>query len=178
MPNVPAAPGTLNVLRALQSLILNDVLIGGVSPFTALGSANATRFGVARAVFVGAPKDFHDSYLPQCHLIAETESVQLEGLLGRAQDALVIRIMAVVDFSDWWAAEQSILNLRDAIWPVVLAHVRGGASAGTGFVALDLADPTPDRQAGFDLMEVAGVWYRIWSCHVRARQVWSAGLAT
>jgi hypothetical protein len=178
MPNVPSAPGTLTMLRALQTVILNNALIGGVSPFAALNSADASRFGVARAVFVGAPQDFHDGYLPQCHIIAENESVTLDGAQGRAQDELLARILVVADFSDWWAAEQSIVNLRDAIWPVVLAHTRGGAGAGTGFVALDPADPLPDRRGGFDLMEVAGVWYRIWSCHVLARQVWSAGLTT
>lgn len=172
--NVPTAPNTLAVLRAVQTLILNDVLIGGGSPFAALGSTDAARYGVARAVYIGAPKDFRDAYLPQCHLVAEDEAVALVGAQGRASDELLIRLTVVVDFTDWWAAEQNILALRDAIWPVLLAHLRGGAGTGTSFVALDLPQTAPERQNGFALMEVAGVWYRTWTTHLLARQVWAA----
>ncbi len=182
MPNVPGAPNTLGMLRAIQSLIVNNVLIGGVSPFAALSSADAARYGVSRAVYIGAPKDFRDGYLPQCHIVPEGEAVTLMGAQGRAEDHLVVRVTAVVDFSDWWAAEQNILALRDAMWPVLLAHLRGGATAGTGFVALDPDENASERShaSGFEMMEVAGVWYRAWTCHLMARQVWAAsgGLVT
>src|SRR6185437_413753 len=129
MPNVPGAPNTLGVLRAVQSLIVNNVLVGGVSPFASLSSADATRYGVSRAVYVGAPKDFRDAYLPQCYIVPEGEMMTLAGAQGRAEDQLVVRVTAVVDFSDWWTGEQNILALRDAMWPVLLAHLRGGAAA-------------------------------------------------
>jgi hypothetical protein len=174
MPSVPTGPATLTVLRALQSLILNDVLIGGVSPFAALTSADATRYGVTNAVYIGAPKDFRDVYLPQCQLVAEEEAVTLTGAQGRATDDLVVRVTVIVDFTDWWVAEQSILALRDALWPVMLTHVRGGVGAGTGFVALDLPETKPDRQDGFGMLTVAGVWYRTWTGHLTARQMWAA----
>ena len=180
MPNVPGAPNTLGVLQAVQTMLLNDVLVGGSSPFAALNSTDAARYGVARAVYIGAPKDFKDGYLPQCQIVAEEDAVTLAGVQGRATDALLVRITAVVDFTDWWVAEQGILALRDAIWPVLLTHLRGGASAGTGFVALDLPETRPQARDGFDLLEVAGVWYRSWTCHILARQVWAAsgGLVT
>jgi hypothetical protein len=173
MAAIPNAPNTLGVLRALQTLLLNNALIGGTSPFASLGSADATRYGVTRAIYIGAPKDFKDGYLPQCQLVAEGDAVQVIGAQGRVADALLVRIMAVADFTDWWAGEQSILALRDAIWPVLVAHVRGGASAGTGFVALELPDAQPQGSDGFEMLEVAGVWYRTWTCHVLARQVWA-----
>ena len=62
------SPNTLGVLQGIQTIIVNEALIGGLSPFAALTSADATRYGVARAVFVGRPKDFKDAYLPQCAL--------------------------------------------------------------------------------------------------------------
>jgi hypothetical protein len=173
MPMVPGAPNTLGVLRALQTLLVGNVLVGGVSPFASLSSADATRYGVSHAIYIGAPKDFKDGYLPQCQIVVEEESVTLSGAQGRAADALHVRITAIADFTDWWAGEQSILGLRDAIWPVVLAHVRGGASAGTCFVALDASDDSLTASDGFGMLEVAGVWYRTWTCHVIARQVWA-----
>ncbi|MBA3822774.1 MAG: hypothetical protein H0X24_02575 [Ktedonobacterales bacterium] len=173
MPTVPTSPNTLGVLRALQTLLLNNALIGGVSPFAALGSADATRYGVARAIYIGAPKDFKDGYLPQCQLVAEGDAVTRAGAQGRATDEVLVRITAVADLTDWWTGEQTILALRDAIWPVLLAHVRGGASTGTGFVALEQPDAEPHPNAGFGMLEVAGVWYRTWTCHVLARQLWT-----
>jgi hypothetical protein len=175
MANVPTGPNTLGMLQAVQGLILGNVLMGGVSPFASLNAADAARYGVARAVYIGAPKDFKDAYLPQCQIVPEEETVALAGAQGRAEDVLAVRVMAVVSFTDWWAAEQQILALRDAIWPVLLAHVRGGASVGTGFVALDpAAGANEARRGGFGLLEVAGVWYRTWTCHLDARQVWAA----
>ena len=174
MPSVPTTPATLSLLRAMQTLILTNVLIGGTSPFAALSSADATRYGATNAIYIGEPKDFRDGYLPQCHLVAEEEAVMLVGAQGRASDELQIRLTVVVDFTDWWAAEQSILALRDTIWPVLMAHLRGGAGTGTSFVALDLAEATLQHQNGFATMQVAGVWYRTWTCHLLARQVWAA----
>jgi hypothetical protein len=174
MPTVPTAPNTLGTLRALQSLLLGNALVSGVSPFAALTSPDATRYGVTRAIYIGAPKDFKDGYLPQCHLVAEDDTVTLAGMQARATDALLVRVTAIADFTDWWSGEQTILSLRDAIWPVLLAHVRGGASAGTGFVALDLPEATPTGTGdGFGMLEVAGVWYRTWTSHIIARQVWA-----
>jgi hypothetical protein len=174
MPNVPGAPNTLGVLRVVQTLIVNDVLLSGVSPFAALSSADAARYGVARAVYVGAPKDFKDAYLPQCQIVAEEEAVTLLGAQGRAEDALTVRVTAIVDFTDWWAAEQNILALRDALWPVLLTHLRGGAGAGTSFVALDPATGAAEHRDGFATEEIAGVWYRTWTARIIARQVWAA----
>lgn len=174
MPNVPAAPATLSTLQAVQALLLSNVLSGGVSPFAALTSADATRYGVARAVFVGAPKDFRDSYLPQCQITPESDAVQVQGAQGRARDELLIRLTCVVDYTDWWQAEHTILTLRDAVWPVLLAHVRGGTPPGASLVALELPATAPSHPPTFATMLAAGVWYRTWTCHLLARQVWAA----
>jgi hypothetical protein len=69
----------------MQSLILSECLVGGASPFAALTSADAARFGIANAVFVGRPKDFKDAYLPQCcvWIPPETEVVEVASNAGR-----------------------------------------------------------------------------------------------
>lgn len=174
MPNVPAAPATLSALQAVQALLLSNVLIGGVSPFAALTSADATRYGVARAVFVGAPKDYRDSYLPQCQIAPDSDAVLRQGAQGRARDELLIRLTCIVDYTDWWQAEQTILKLRDAVWPVLLVHVRSGTNPGTSLVALELPEITPSHSPTFATLLAAGVWYRTWTCHILARQVWAA----
>lgn len=168
MGNLPSAPDTLTSLRATQSLILAAMGNG----FAALSAADATRLGVARAIFIGAPKDFNDGYLPQCHLVAEDDAVSRVGANGRIVDALRVRVTLVADYTDWWNGEQTILALRDQLWPTLLAHVRAGTSAGATLVALDpLAVAT--RGVGFGFLEVAGVWYRTWSATVDLRQIWA-----
>src|SRR5487761_1969339 len=112
---LPNGPNTLGVLQAMQSLIVNHALVGGVSPFAALSAADATRYGVARAVFIGRPKDFSDAYLPQCALwIPERDEreqpVELLGMGGRVFDDLEVTVQAFVDQrTDWYVAEQTIL---------------------------------------------------------------------
>ena len=48
-------PNSLGILQAMQSTLLAEALIGGVSPFAALSAADQARYGVARAVYVGKP---------------------------------------------------------------------------------------------------------------------------
>jgi hypothetical protein len=56
---LPGQPATLAALQAMQSIILSECLVGGVTPFAALAVADASRYGVANAVFVarGMPSD-------------------------------------------------------------------------------------------------------------------------
>ncbi|HLJ81242.1 MAG TPA: hypothetical protein VKT52_07150, partial [Ktedonobacterales bacterium] len=95
---LPAQPGTFAALQAMQAIILDECLVGGASPFAALSSADATRYGVANAVFVGRPKDFKDAYLPQCCLwIPERDEpeqpVELVGFsTGRVTDDLEVTV--------------------------------------------------------------------------------------
>ncbi|MGH2514400.1 MAG: hypothetical protein ACRDHP_01985, partial [Ktedonobacterales bacterium] len=120
---LPAQPATFAALQAMQSIILSECLIGGVSPFAALSSADAARYGVANAVFLGRPKDFKDVYLPQCCLWIppETEAVALVGYAGRAEAEFEALVQVYVDLRpDWYAAEQQILSIRDALLPALL----------------------------------------------------------
>jgi len=163
-----SAPTTLLVLQAMQGIILNEALVGGVSPFAALSAADAARYGVSKAVFVGRPKDFRDGYLPQCCLwIPERDEpqqpVELVGFsTGRVQDDLEVTVQAFVDLrTDWYLAEQKILQIRDALWPAMLHHVLLG---GTVPSVID-ADAREGR--GFCFEQIAGTDYRcyeaIWS---------------
>lgn len=155
----------------MQSLILSECLVAGVSPFAALGAADAARYGVARAVFVGRPKDFADTYLPQCciWLPADTnaETVELAGYAGRALATIDARVLLLVDQrTDWYAAEQQILVLRDALWPVLLRHAQlGGAVA-----SVTASEAFVGR--GLCYEQVAGVQYRCFEAIWRVRQQW------
>jgi hypothetical protein len=101
MPTLPSQPDTFGALRAMQSLILSECLVAGVSPFAPLSAADATRYGVARAVFIGRPKDFSDAYLPQCCITlpsdSRAESVEMVGYAGRARSMFAARILLLVD---------------------------------------------------------------------------------
>lgn len=181
MPTTPLAsgPNTLGVLQAMQSIILNETLVGGVSPFAALLAHDATRYGVSRAVFIGRPKDFSDAYLPQCALwIPERDEreqpVELVGHIGRVFDDSEVTVQVFCDLrSDWWAAERQILQIRDAIWPVVLKHLLLGGAVPT----VTEADAWEGR--GLCYEEIVGVEYRcfelIWA--FRQEYVIAGGVA-
>lgn len=160
MPTLASGPNTLGVLQAMQSIILNEALVGGVSPFAALSASDQTRYGIARAVFIGRPKDFSDAYLPQCALwIPQRDEaqqpVELIGHIGRVFDDIEVTVQAFCDLrKDWWAAEQKILQIRDALWPVVLKHVLLGGSVST------VTDADAYEGLGLCYEEIGGIQYR------------------
>lgn len=159
-------PNTLGVLQALQSLILANT----GTTFAALRSGDATRYGVARAVFIGAPKDFKDGYLPQCHIVPASDQIDVVGAQARVSDVITCEVRCVADYSDWWAAEQQIVAIRDVMVPLLATHLRAGATAGGNLMAAAIT-AVADHNA-FDLLEVAGVWYRAWSCNVTLEQIY------
>lgn len=167
---LPGQPATFAVLQAMQSVILSECLVGGVSPFAALSSADVARFGVANAVFIGQPKDFKDGYLPQCNLWIppESESAELLGFAGRAVAEFEARVRVTVDLrTDWYTAEQQILAIRDVLWPVLLRHERLGGTV-TSVVA-------GEARAGRGLCyeTVAGAQYRCFEALWWVRQQWN-----
>lgn len=171
MPTTLASgPNTLGVLQAMRTIILNEALVGSVSPFAALSAHDAARYGVARAVFIGRPKDFSDAYLPQCALWiperdAAEQPVELVGHVGRVVDDIEVTVQAFCDLrSDWWAAEQQILQIRDALWPAVLKHLLLGGAVAT----VTEADAWEGR--GLCYEEIAGVQYRCYELVWAARQ--------
>ncbi|HEU4782373.1 MAG TPA: hypothetical protein VFS83_03440 [Ktedonobacterales bacterium] len=171
MPTLPSQPSTFGALQAMQSLILNECLVAGVSPFATLSASDATRYGVARAVYIGRPKDFSDAYLPQCciWLPSDTnaETVDLVGYAGRARSSFAARVLLLVDQrTDWYAAEQQILTLRDALWPVLLRHAQlGGAVA-----SVTASEAFVGR--GLCYEQIAGVQYRCFEATWRVHQQW------
>jgi hypothetical protein len=167
---LPAQPATFAALRAMQSLILSECLVGGASPFAALTSADATRFGVANAVFVGRPKDFKDAYLPQCcvWIPPETEVVEVAGNAGRVYAEFAARVQAFVDMrADWYAGEQQILSIRDALLPALAHHAKLGGTVST----VVESEVRPGK--GLCYEQVAGVEYRCFDAGWWVRQQWS-----
>ena len=171
MTTLPSQPDTLGALRALQSLVLNECLVAGASPFASLAAADAARYGVARAVFIGRPKDFSDAYLPQCciWLPSETQSdaVSLQGYNGRARSTFAAHVLLLDDQrADWYTAEQQILSQRDALWPVLLRHALLGGTV----PSVTATEAAIGR--GLCYEQVAGVQYRCFEAIWRVRQQW------
>jgi hypothetical protein len=171
---------TLAVLQAMQSIVIGEVLVGVTSPFAALSASDATRYGVSRAVFIGRPKDFKDAYLPQCVLwLPERDEaqqpVELVGYAGRVSDVLEVTVQAFADLrSDWYAAEQQILAIRDALWPVLLKHrLLGGGVQG-------VTDAEAREGRGLCYEEIAGTQYRCYELIWTVRQQYniSGGLVS
>lgn len=167
---LPAQPATFAALQAMQTIILNECLVGGASPFAALSATDAARFGVANAVFIGRPKDFKDAYLPQCCLWIppETESSALLGAAGRASAEFEALILVYVDLRpDWYAAEQQILSIRDALLSVLLRHERMGGSVST------VAESQMQPSRGLCYEQIGGSEYRCFEARWLVTQQWS-----
>lgn len=166
---LPAQPQTLAALQAMQATILAECLVGGLSPFAALSAADATRYGVSRAVFVGQPKDFADAYLPQCQiwLPEHAEVVTLTGYTGRATAELVALVRVYVEMQrDWWAGEQQIYAIRDALWPVLLRHARLGGGVPS------VLDGQAQAGRGLCYEQLGGTVYRCYEARWMVRQHW------
>lgn len=172
---LPGAPDTLGALTAMRGIILAECLVGGVSPFAALSAADAARYGAASAVFIGRPKDFNDAYLPQCVIwipleqsAALEDGTALDGLSGRASAEFEALVLVYVDMrTDWYAGEQKILAIRDALWPALLRHARLGGTVPTVIASEALAG------RGLDYEQIAGVEYRLFEARWCIRQQWS-----
>ncbi len=163
---LPAQPATFAALQAMQAIILAECLVGGVSPFAALSSADAARYGVANAVFTGQPKDFNSAYLPQCAIVipAGAESAALAGFAGRLTTTFEATISVLVDLrADWYAAEQQILAIRDALWPALLRHGRLG-----GLSTVIESEARAGRGLGYQ--QIAGSDYRSYEARWWVRQ--------
>ncbi len=166
---LPGQPATLAALQAMQSIILSECLVGGVTPFAALSAADATRYGVANAVFVGRPKDFADAYLPQCciWIPEETEAVEL-GYGGRVFAEFEARVQVFVDLrTDWYAGEQQALSIRDALWSGMLRHARLGGTVAT------VIESEAREGRGLYYEQIAGIEYRCFEARWRLRQQWT-----
>lgn len=172
---LPAQPDTLGALEAMRSIILSECLVGGVSPFAALSAADAARYGVSVAAFIGRPKDFNDAYLPQLSLWIPPEpenvvlatEVALTGGVGRANATFEAIVQVVVDLrADWYAGEQRALAISDALWSAMLRHERLAGLAPT----VTASEARPGR--GLAYQQIAGVDYRIFEARWWARQEW------
>lgn len=178
---LPAQPDTLGALEAMRTIILSECLVGGVTPFAPLAAADAARYGISVAAFIGRPKDFNDAYLPQCAVwIPEERDLSLEapvgldGLSGRASAEFEALVRVYVDMrADWYAGERNILAIRDALWPALLRHARLGGTVPTVIAS----EARAGRGLGYE--QAAGVEYRIFEARWWARQQWSVagGLA-
>ncbi len=164
---LPTQPNTLAALQAMQSIILTECLIGGLSPFATLSSADTARYGIASAVFIGTPKDFNSAYLPQCSIAIppSAESVALTSYAGRLTAEFEATVTVLVDpRADWYTAEQQILAIRDALWPALLRHGRLGGSVATVIES----EARPGRGLGY--LQIAGSDYRSYEAHWWVRQ--------
>ena len=169
---LPNAPQSLAALAAMQSIIVAECLVAAASPFAVLSGADAARFGVANAVLVGKPKDFKDAYLPQCNLWLPPndpadQPVDYLSYNGRCEQELDAVVTVYVDLrADWYAGEQKILQIRDALWPALLHHEQlGGTVAG-------VVESEAYEGAGLGYETVAGVEYRTYEARWWVRAQW------
>jgi hypothetical protein len=169
----PTAPATLPALQAMQSILIAEVLNGASSYFATLSASDQSRYGVTQAVFIGQPKDFADAYLPQCHIFVPEgdqgneprEMVNYQN--GRIVEDVEAIVRVFVDMrTDWWAGEQTVVGIRDSLWPAMLRHQRlGGTVAG-------VIESWAREGRGLCRESVAGTEYRCYEAIWGFRQQW------
>ncbi|HET9110273.1 MAG TPA: hypothetical protein VFN78_05565 [Ktedonobacterales bacterium] len=174
---LPAQPDTLGALEAMRTIIVNECLVGGATPFAALLATDAARYGVSVAAFIGRPKDVNDAYLPQLNVWIPPEpdgmaqrpanEMALSGLVGRANAEFEAIVQVMIDMrADWYAGEKQALAIRDALWSAMLRHERLGGLAPT----VTASEARPGRGLAYE--QLAGVEYRIVEARWWARQEW------
>lgn len=140
---MPTQANSWAMYQAVQYLIFTECLVGGVSPFTALSAAANTanpggvsdlvRYGtnpngtVTTAVIIGVPKDMTNRYATQCWVVPPvSENVYRVAFGGKSwdyQDVVVqCRTLRSGAGADWYAAQQTLINIRDALYAVMLKH--------------------------------------------------------
>jgi hypothetical protein len=162
----------------MRTIILSECLIGGATPFAALSAADAARYGVSVAAFIGRPKDVNDAYLPQLNLWippepdnaalanAVTEAALVSGV-GRANAEFEAIVQVLVDMrADWYAGERQALAIRDALWSALLRHERLAGLAQT----VTASEARPGR--GLRYEQIAGAEYRVFEARWWVRQEW------
>jgi hypothetical protein len=87
--------------------------------------------------------------------VAQEGGVTLESAGGRASAELEALVQVYVDMrADWYAGEQSILAIRDALLPILMRHARLGGSVPT------VIESETAAGRGLDYEQIAGVEYR------------------
>ncbi len=180
---MPSAPQTWTMLQALQARIFNEVLVGGVSPFSTWNTTDQARFGVnsfatggqvTTAIYIGVPKDWAAiNYLPkQCHIIPPTpETVHRRNLGGHIWDEAHVSVF--FRFSrkqDWYQAQQDLIAARDAAWPIFLRHAE---LPNAPTVSASNLVPQPAGQTAYSIINVAGEDFDQWGFTFYLRQEWS-----
>ena len=138
---MPSAPNTVAVLQAIQYRIQQEVLVGGVSPFTLFsttpsssnnGQSDAVRYGTnpngncANAIYIGVPKDWPSQrlYPRMCHVIPPpTRDVQRHALGGKVWDWAEVYIRFLFSRKDdWYQTQLDLIAAADVMYGVLTRH--------------------------------------------------------
>lgn len=186
---MPFAPQSWTVLQAIQSRIQQEVLVGGVSPFSLFntapnasnptGESDAVRYGTnpngncANAIFIGVPKDWPSPklYPKMCHIIPPYHRMSSRHAFGgKTWDWSHIYIRFVFDRTlDWYQAQQDILAAADAAYTVFATHAEMPNASGVQASILD----APGQIPAYHHDEAIGAAYECWGFVWRLKQEWT-----
>lgn len=119
-----SAPQTWNILTKIRDTIQAEVLVGGVSPFTAFTAADATAYGATNAIYIGPPKDQKPIYATECWIIPpKPDNPYRRALGGKIWQEQHIKIVTLSKYTTaYFTVMQTHINTVDALVPVLLRH--------------------------------------------------------
>lgn len=170
-------PHTWTLLQDLQWQLFNEVQVNGTSPWSPFASVDQVKYGnnpngqVLSAIYIGEPpKDIQPQYPFQCWIVPESETVKWRSN-PHVYDELYVYIVSLALYtSDYYAATQKQIAVRDATHPVLMKHAE--AVNAPVVAAAKEGAPSGSRPGGFFLREFqGGVWY-CWGVTRWYRQQW------
>lgn len=180
---MPFSSNTWQVLTAIQQMILTELLVQDSNspstpalPLSPLLTADATRYGVAHAAFIGVPKDWRAGvYARQLHIVTMPENVAWRTNPKVWDYAPIYLRLAYSREADWYTAYQDIVKARDVMYKVLLRHAEGTGQAAAPTVQASQIEPGGAGGApiGYHLDLTQDVEWDCWGFMWRIKQEWT-----
>lgn len=171
------APQTWKMLQGFQNTIQREVLVGGVSPFTAFSAADQVTYGanpngtITNAIYLGVPIDLTTSYPYQCWITPTDETVKWR-TNPRVDDWIDVYLCVLGLYkTNRYATFQQMIAIRDAVHPVIAAHAEQPNAPMVS--AATWGPPGQTRNQGFFFSEWIGRDWLCWGATRKMRQEWN-----
>jgi len=164
------------MLKAWQATVQNEVLVGGVSPFSTFTNADAALYGATgnpgdAAIYIGfPPKDIKTIYTTQCWIMPLSESVRWRNNPHVFDESNVYCLVLGYYVANYYSVTQNMVSIRDVFHTVIGAHAE---QPNDTLVTAAKWGSVSGHANGFFMTEEIGRDWLCWGATRWMRQQWS-----